>query len=369
MKPLVAWLRLSLFLCAIGGSPVAAEAPAPYLPQNILRAHRVALTQRAVVAALKNKNIEVRRAAAALLVKRWPKAAPSALEQAIPGEPDGFTRNYMARDLLRTGDPFGRKTLISQCHNAANWGSVRMDAATELTRDFGDDSCIDSVLQVLHSPTDPRDDGGKAQALDLVPILMGRVSQAVSQELFRLLISSLRDPNSYVQATASNALGRLGNVHTIPGFQSVTASNSLGRKALTSLCHDATAPGSVRMDAAKHLSQNFGDDSCLDSVFQVLQSPTDPKDFGAKSQAMENARTMIGQVDQTQSQKLFDLITASLRDPECSVRIDAAVQLEHLGDVRAIPKLKAALASEADKSCRRMVSASLEVLQNRTGTR
>ena len=110
MKPLVAWLQLLLFLGAVSGKPVSAEPLTPYLPQNILRAHRVALTQRAVLAALKNKDIEVRRAAADLLVDRWPKAAVSAIEQIIPSEPDGFTRNFMATDLLRTGDPFGRRT-------------------------------------------------------------------------------------------------------------------------------------------------------------------------------------------------------------------------------------------------------------------
>ena len=315
MKLLVTSLQLLLFLGAVGGKPMSAEPLKPYLPQNILRAHKIPITQLAVVAALKNKDIEVRRAAADLLVERWPKAAPSALEQAIPGEPDGFTRNFMATDLLRTGNPFGRKTLISQCHNAAEWGSVRMHAATQLTREFGDDSCIDSVLQVLHSPTDPMDDGGKAQALELVPILIGRVNQTVSQEIFELLISSLRDPKPYLRYTASNALAQVGDVRTIPVLQSAIASDSPGRKALTSLCHDATELGSVRMDAAKHLSQNFGDDSCIDSIFQVLQSATDLKDFAAKSQAMENARTMIGRVDQMQSQKLFDLLTASLQDP------------------------------------------------------
>jgi hypothetical protein len=218
---------LVLFIITVGRQPVAAEPLRPYLPESILRAHGVALTQHAVVAALRNKDIEVRRAASNVLTRHWPRMAVSVIQQALSSEQEPFTRLFMAADLARIDDPLGRKTLISECHNDSAWGSVRMYAATVLSRDFGDDSCLDPVLDVLQSEADPKEgEGAKEMALELVPVLIGRVDKSQSQRLFELLTSALRDPHPYLRMTASATLRSLGDVRAIPSLQAAIANET-----------------------------------------------------------------------------------------------------------------------------------------------
>src|ERR1700722_20364444 len=86
----------AFFIAAVCSKQLTGEPLTPNNPGKVLRAHGVALTEHAVVAALSNKNVEVRRAASDMLMERWPKAAPSAIEQVMSKDPDGFTRNWMA---------------------------------------------------------------------------------------------------------------------------------------------------------------------------------------------------------------------------------------------------------------------------------
>src|SRR5258708_20626468 len=87
MKPFKISFLVILFIIVVRRQPLAAESQGRYSPENILRAHGVALTQRAVVAALrKNKNILVRRSAADRLAPRAPKPAPPILQPPLPIE-------------------------------------------------------------------------------------------------------------------------------------------------------------------------------------------------------------------------------------------------------------------------------------------
>lgn len=217
-------LYLSILIMVVSGSgPLKADSPAAPNPGKVLRAHGVALTEHAVVGALRNRDIEVRRAAADFLTQRWPGAAVSAMEQAVLKEPDRFTRIWMAEDLFRLGDAQGRKILVSECHDSNEHGNVRMFAATILSREFQDDSCLAPVLDVLQADGDPNDDGAKEQALELAPILIGRVDQNQSQRIFELLTKSLRDPVPYLRITASITLERLGDVRAIPMLEAAIA--------------------------------------------------------------------------------------------------------------------------------------------------
>ena len=227
VKPFKISFLLVLFTIAVCRKPVAAEPLGPYLPESILRAHGVALTQHAVVAALRNKDIEVRRAASNVLTRHWPRMAVSVIQQALFSEQEPFTRLFMAADLARIDDPLGRKTLISECHNDSAWGSVRMYAATVLSRDFGDDSCLNPVLDVLQSEADPKEgEGAKEMALELVPVLIGHVDKSQSQRLFELLIRGLRDSHPFLRITASVTLERLGDVSAIPSLEAAIANDT-----------------------------------------------------------------------------------------------------------------------------------------------
>lgn len=192
-------------------------------PDKVLRAHGVALTKHGVVAALRSKNIEVRQAAADVLVDRWPQIAGSAIEQVMRKDPDGFTRVRMATDVARLGDTAGREALINECHNATEWGSIRMDAAGALTEEFKDDSCLDVIVGILQSDSDPRDTGAKGWALQLTPHLIGRLDREQSHKLFELVMKSLDDPWPGIRTTASMMLEQIGDAAAIPSMEAAIA--------------------------------------------------------------------------------------------------------------------------------------------------
>jgi hypothetical protein len=220
---------LVLFVIAVRPQqPVALDSSQPHgMPEEILQQHHIALRQRAVMAALRSDNAEVRVAAAELAAQNWPKNAAPAIEDAMLKEGSVWNRIRMAAALARLGDRRGRETLITECHNDSEWASVRMYAATVLSREFSDDSCLNPVLDVLQSESDPKEGmGAKEMALELVPDLIGRVDKRQSQKLFELLTSALRDPHPYLRMTASATLRSMGDVRAIPSLQAAIANET-----------------------------------------------------------------------------------------------------------------------------------------------
>jgi HEAT repeat protein len=136
----------------------------------------------------------------------------------------------------------------------------------------------------------------------------------------------------------------------------------LGRETLIKLCHDMTVPGSARMAAANDLV-GFNDNSCLDSVFNTLQSPTDLHDTVAKEDALELAPELIRHFGPQRYPAVLQLVINSLRDPWPSNRTRASQVLVQIGDPAAIPNLEAAIAEEKDATRRSIMTESLRDLK------
>ncbi len=124
----------------------------------------------------------------------------------------------MAFDLAKLGDNAGREMLVSECHNTSEWGSTRVMAARYLS-ELREDSCVDSVLDILQSDSDPQDTISKIEALELVPTFIGHATGQDSQEVLELVAKALDDPDLGVRLTASHMLVRLGDVPAIPKLQ------------------------------------------------------------------------------------------------------------------------------------------------------
>lgn len=197
-----------LLLTLCHGTGIA-ESPEIDRPDKTLRAHGVVLTIPGVVAALGSKDREVRRAAADVLTTRWPRVAAPALEQAISNEKEGFTRIWMAVDLARIGDPFGRKLMVKECHNMTESDSVRMDAAADLSDEFGDYSCLDVIFGVLQADSNPNDTLAKERALEISPHLIQHLSGQNAYKLHELVFKSLGDPWPGVRSTARMMLAQM----------------------------------------------------------------------------------------------------------------------------------------------------------------
>jgi HEAT repeat protein len=155
-------------------------------------------------------------------MQRWPKDAILPIERALLNESIVWNKIEMADDLFRSGDPLGRETLVSVCHDLTVGGSARMAAANRLVP-FKDDSCRDSVLSILKSATDLQDTDAKEQALMLAPALLGQSGTEQYRTVFQLLTKSLRDPAANVRVIASAMLGQIGDPAAIPSLEAAIA--------------------------------------------------------------------------------------------------------------------------------------------------
>jgi HEAT repeat protein len=105
----------------------------------------------------------------------------------------------------------------------------------------------------------------------------------------------------------------------------------------------------------------FKDDSCLDSVFDSLESATDLRDTSAKEQALELAPELIRHFGPERYQSVLQLVIKALGDPWLSVRMNASTILDEIGDPAAIPGLEAEIAQEKDENVRRTMLKNLRI--------
>jgi len=186
--------------------------------EQFLREHGIALTKKGVVNALRNDDAGVRREASRFLSNHWPKEAAAPIQVAMLQEGDVLIRVSLATDLARLGDEAGREMLRTECHNVGEWGTTRMYAARTMT-ELHEDSCLDSVLAILRSPSDPQDTNAKWDALDLVPSIIHNSGEQENRNILDLTINALNDPDAGVRLTASITLGRLGDASAIAALE------------------------------------------------------------------------------------------------------------------------------------------------------
>lgn len=215
-------LSLLLALAAFAQSIGTDGNIVPDNPEKFLRTHHVVITEEGLVAALRSPNTGVRNAAAGVLADRWPARALPTLEQAIKDEKDEFTRVTIAFRLAKIGGQAGRDALRSECHSDGNWGSTKMFAAKSLI-ELDDYSCVDSLLKILKTTSDPQDTYAKEETIELVPRLLGHLGEFKPQQIYELLETALEDPAVGVRMDAARILGQLGVVHAIPKLQAAIA--------------------------------------------------------------------------------------------------------------------------------------------------
>jgi len=198
--------------------PGLAERPKGENTEQFLQEHNIPITRQAVTAALFNEDATVRRSASHVLSNRWPKDAVGPIQEAMLREHDGLIRVSLASDLAQIGETAGREMLLSECHDSSEWGSTRVFAARSMF-DLHDDSCVDAVLEILRSPSDPQDTYGKVDALQLMPSVIKHFSGQEYRNVMDLMMNALNDPDAGVRLTASITLGSLGDPSAIAALQ------------------------------------------------------------------------------------------------------------------------------------------------------
>jgi HEAT repeat protein len=198
--------------------PGLAEQPKGENTEQFLQAHNIAITRQAVTAALVNEDAGVRKSASHVLCRRWPRDAVKPIQAAMLREDNSLVRVSLANDLAQLGDPAGREMLVTECNKSGEWGSTRILAARDML-DLHDDSCVDAVLEILRSPSDPQDTYGKVDALQFVPDVIKHLSGQEHRNAVDMTMNALSDPDAGVRLTASITLGRLGDTSAIAALE------------------------------------------------------------------------------------------------------------------------------------------------------
>lgn len=219
---LQAILLLSLATICANAQRSAQLDPSLHTPERFLQEHQVPITKPAVITALRNDDAEVRKAASHVLSGHWPKEAAAPIKTAMLQEDIPFTRVSLATDLARLGDTAGREMLLTVCHNGGEWGSTRIMAARNMI-ELHDDSCLDSVVEILASDSNPEDTSAKYEAVNLVPKLI-EISGSERQTFLDLAVNALKDPDLGVRIAATTTLGRLGDISVIAPLQAAATS-------------------------------------------------------------------------------------------------------------------------------------------------
>jgi hypothetical protein len=215
-------LRAVFVLACLAVSGMA-EQPMRDNTEQFLREHNISATEEAVTAALWNSDPAVRRAASHVLSSRWPQNAAAPIQEAMLQEDDGVIRVSLASDLAQLGEKPGREMLLTECHSRSEWDSTRVLAARSMF-DLRDDSCVDAVLEILRSDSDPQDTLAKVDALNLVPSFIHHSTAQEYQAVMDLTVNSLTDPDAGVRLTASITLGRLEDSSAVATLQAAVAS-------------------------------------------------------------------------------------------------------------------------------------------------
>jgi HEAT repeat protein len=185
---------------------------------EFLRRHGIEISQKGLIAALKNSDPEIRDNAAAELANEKAVSAVPALKAALATEKDPEIQVNLAESLARLGDKDGFVALKHFCDTAPP--NARLKATLYMLR-FNDESCLTAVLSVLRSK--PKGDHDyMATAMSLIPSFHN-LGNSEATELFVLTAKQLADPSPYIRIAASQVLAKMDGVDVIPPLEKAIA--------------------------------------------------------------------------------------------------------------------------------------------------
>jgi HEAT repeat protein len=186
------------------------------------------------------------------------------------------------------------------------------------------------------------------------------------------LIEALRDPDGEVRSLAAAQLAAMDNHPALkniiravederdPQVQvnlagaSTWLGSRTGLEQLERMCADINVPSTVRLDAARYVS-NKSLATCFPAVQDIARNEQDPS---IRVLAIQAATTYRGQAERAQA-----LAVTALGDIDSSVRIAAADALHFLRATTTIGALNRALQTEGDDTAREHIREAIRVLQ------
>ncbi len=209
-----------IFAATLTGSHPASESNGS-LPTfgELLKQHKIQLTEPALVDALKNADPEVRYLAAQKLAEDKATGAIPAIKDALAAEKVPRTRINIAFALAQLGDAAGFDALKDNCRDRNQAAGIRAFSAQYMLGLNSDSTiCLSAVLDILEDGSH----GDKIQAASLLP-QFHNLSPEDLEKVFADLVRALHDPYSLVRLEAGRALADLGDIRAIPELQEAIA--------------------------------------------------------------------------------------------------------------------------------------------------
>ena len=224
-KPMLMRWILLLSIWVVGSIPtqaqlVSGEGPPP-TPKQLLKRRGVSLDTNSLVAALKNKDREIRYLAAQELANDGIRSAVPALIAAVQSEGDLRTRINIASALAQLGSTRGFDVLRHVCMDQALNVEERL-LTIQYLLNLNDQSCNKIALEMLKPDSEA---GIRVQAMHLLR-RMTAISSAERLRALNLVHDSLFDQESSVKLTASDTLVWLSDKTAIPVFERAIADES-----------------------------------------------------------------------------------------------------------------------------------------------
>jgi HEAT repeat protein len=135
--------------------------------------------------------------------------------------------------------------------------------------------------------------------------------------------------------------------------------NDEGMRALTAECENDDLVGHLRLRAAGYLLA-LQKEGCFDAVLKMA-SPGPNSEIQIQALTLLTRYSGLGSED---SKKIFTSITKSLSDQQPSVRLNASIALQALGDRSGISVLQNAISHEKDAVVKSQMQQSLKALQS-----
>lgn len=218
-RKLPAWLAPLLSTGMLVAQTVGQNGRLPSITEQ-LKKHGIELTETDLLAAIENKDGEVRWLAAQELAEMKDVGAIQAIENALSRESQPVSRVNIAYALALLNDREGITALQDTCSSSGTASWLRMRAARYLL-DRGVEGCQEPLMGLLAGS----DDEGRVQALSLLP-LYHHIGKQQYDTVIHLVQACLAAESPMVRIAAGQALAQLGDIAAIPTLQHAIANET-----------------------------------------------------------------------------------------------------------------------------------------------
>jgi len=192
---------------------------------DLLREHKIELTEPALIAALKNPDASVRFLAAMKLAEDKDLKSIPDVKQALSAERVPRTRVNLAVALGLLGDPGGIDELKKLCADKSFPPEFRLYAVT-YTFDLHvdkDEGCLKTAEELAQLVTDDYHTSSyRTTALELLPRFRALTPEE-SQKILQIVVGRLEDPEPTVRMQAGQSLVVIGNPAVVPELEAALA--------------------------------------------------------------------------------------------------------------------------------------------------